>query len=130
MKDKYLIDFQNYFKALSFKFTIQYYNDDTLKLVVENEEDGQTETIYEDISDNASAHIMDVKIKDFLLDHIQEKLLPYDDLNIRRHYEPWSGFVIAGVTFNIAAYKDDYSLFLKSILRFVEQCEQDTKSLN
>ena len=126
MKNKYLVDFQDYYSALGFNFTIKYYNDDTLKLDVENE-DGQTETVYEDISDNASAHIMDIKIKDFFLDYIQEKLLPYDDLNITRHYEPWSGFVIAGIIFNIEDYKDDYNLFLKNILRFVEQCAQDTK---
>ena len=129
MKNKYLVDFQSYFKALNFKFTIQYYSNDTLKLVAENE-DGQTETSYEDNNDNVSAHILDVKIKDFLLDHIQEKLLPYDDLNIERHYEPWNGFVIAGTIFNISDYKDDYSVFLKSILHFAERCEQDTKSLN
>ena len=121
MKTKYLIDFQNYFKIWNFKFVIQYFNDDTLKLVVESE-DGAAETIYEDTNDNASAHVMDIKIKDFILDHIQEKLLSYDDLNIRRYYSPWSGFVIAGVTFNIETYKSDYSLFLKNILHFAEQC--------
>ena len=126
MKDKYLVDFQNYFKALSFKFIIEYYSDNTWKLVAENE-GGQAETVYEDISDNASAHIMDVKIKDFLLDYIQEKLLSYDDLNITRCYEPWNGFVIAGTKFNIDTYKDDYNLFLKSILNFADECAQDTK---
>ena len=87
MKNVYLVDFQDYFKALNFNFTIQYYSNDTLKLDVENE-DGEVETIYEDIIDDASAHIMDIKIKDFLLDRIQEKLLPYDDLNITRYYAP------------------------------------------
>ena len=126
MKNKYLIDFQNYFKALSFKFIIQYYNDNTLKLVVEGE-DGQAETVCEDINDNTSAHIMDSKIKDFILDKVQEKLLSYDDLNITRYYEPWNGFIIEGITFNIELYKNDYSLFLKNILSFAEQCSQDTK---
>ena len=126
MKNKYLVDFQDYFKALSFKFTIKYYSDNTLKLVVENK-DGEVETIYEDVNDNASAHIMDSKIKDFILDHIQEKLLSYDDLNITRYYEPWNGFIIEGITFNIELYKNDYNLFLKNILRFTEQCAQDTK---
>ena len=121
MKNKYLVDFQDYFKVWSFKFTIQYYNDDTLDLVVENE-DGEVETIYEDTNDNASTHILDVKVKDFLLDRIQEKLLSYDSLNIIRRYSPWNGFVIAGVTFNVEAYKSDYNLFLKNILHFVEQC--------
>ena len=121
MKNKYLVDFQNYFKALNFKFVIRYYNDNTLELVVENK-DGVVETIYEDTSDNASAHVMDVKIKDFILDYIQEKLLPYDSLNIRRYYSPWNGFIIAGVTFNIELYKKDYSRFLKNILHFAEQC--------
>ena len=122
MENKYLVNFQDYFKALNFKFTIHYYSDDTLKLDVKNE-DGEVKTIYEDISDNASAHIIDIKIKDFLLDHIQEKLLPYgDDLNIKRYYSPWNGFVIAGIIFNIEDYKGDYNLFLKNILRFVEQC--------
>ena len=126
MKNKYLVDFQDYFKALSFKFTIKYYSDNTLELDVENE-DGEVETIYEDVNDNASAHIMDSKIKDFILDHIQEKLLSYDDLNITRYYEPWNGFIIEGITFNIELYKNDYNLFLKNILRFTEQCAQDTK---
>ena len=126
MKNKYLVDFQDYFKALSFKFTIKYYSDNTLELDVENE-DGEVETIYEDVNDNTSAHIMDMKIKDFILDKVQEKLLPYDDLNITRYYEPWNGFVIAGITFNIENYKNDYSLFLKNILSFAEQCSQDTK---
>ena len=126
MKDKYLVDFQNYFKALSFKFIIEYYSDNTLKLVAENE-GGQAETIYEDISDNTSAHIIDNKIKDFLLDFIQEKLLQYGDLNITRYYEPWSGFIIDGVAFSIETYKGDYNLFLKSILNFAERCAQDTK---
>ena len=126
MKNKYLVDFQNYYSALGFNFKIQYYSDDTFKLEVESK-DGQAETVYEDTNDNASAHILDVKIKDFLLDYIQTKLLSYDDLNITRHYEPWSGFVIAGRAFNISDYKEDYSGFLKSILCFVEQCEQDTK---
>ena len=121
MKTKYLIDFQNYFEIWNFKFVIKYFNNDTLELVVESE-DGAAETIYEDTNDNASSHIMDVKIKDFILDYIQEKLLPYDSLNIRRYYTPWSGFVIAGVTFNIETYKSDYSLFLKNILHFAEQC--------
>ena len=121
MKNKYLVDFQNYFKALNFKFIIKYYNDDTLNLVVENE-DGEVETIYEDTNDNASTHILDVKVKDFLLDRIQEKLLPYDSLNIIRRYSPWNGFVIEGITFNVEDYKDDYNLFLKKILHFVEQC--------
>ena len=129
MKNVYLVDFQDYFKALNFKFTIQYYSDDTLKLVAENK-DGQAETVCEDINDNVSAHILDVKIKDFLLDYIQEKLLPYDDLNITRCYEPWSGFVIEGRTFNISDFKNDYGSFLKNILHFIERCEQDTKSLN
>ena len=126
MKEKYLVDFQDYFKALSFKFTIKYYSDNTLKLVAENE-GGEVETVCEDINDNVSAHIMDIKIKDFLLDFIQTKLLQYDDLNITRCYEPWSGFVIAGFAFNIETYKNDYSLFLKNILSFAEECAQDTK---
>ena len=125
MKNKYLVDFQDYFKALNFNFTIQYYSNDTLKLDVENE-DGEVKTIYEDIIDSANAHIIDIKIKDFLLDYIQEKLLSYDDLNITRYYAPWNGFVIAGVIFNIEDYKGDYNLFLKNVLRFAEQCE-DTK---
>ena len=87
MKNKYLLDFQDYYSALGFNFTIQYYSDDTLKLNVESE-DGEVKTIYEDINDNASAHIIDIKIKDFLLDHIQETLLPYEDLNITRYYAP------------------------------------------
>ena len=126
MKNKYLIDFQNYYSALGFNFKIQYYSNDTLKLKVENK-DGQVETVYEDNNDNVSAHILDVKIKDFLLDYIQTKLLPYDDLNITRCYEPWNGFVIEGRTFNISDFKDDYGSFLKSILWFAERCEQDTK---
>ena len=126
MKNKYLVNFQDYYSALGFNFTIQYYNNDTLKLDVENE-DGEIKTVYEDTNDNASAHILDVKIKDFLLDYIQEKLLSYDDLNITRYYTPWNGFVIAGFTFNIEDYKDDYNLFLKNILHFVKQCAQDTK---
>ena len=119
MKNVYLLDFQDYYSALGFKFTIQYYSDDTLKLKAESK-DGKIKTIYEDISDSASAHIMDIKIKDFLLDYIQEKLLAYDDLNITRHYAPWKGFVIDGFAFNIDLYKGDYSLFLKNILSFAE----------
>ena len=126
MKNVYLVDFQNYYSALGFSFKIEYYSDDTFKLVAENE-DGQVETVCEDNNDNVSAHTLDVKIKDFLLDHIQTKLLQYDDLNIERHYEPWSGFVIAGRTFKINDFKDDYGSFLKNILNFVELCEQDTK---
>ena len=126
MKNKYLLDFQDYYSALGFNFTIQYYSDDTLKLKVESE-DGEVKTIYEDINDNASAHIIDIKIKDFLLDHIQETLLPYEDLNITRYYAPWNGFVIAGIIFNIEDYKGDYNLFLKEVLHFVKQCAQDTK---
>ena len=126
MKNKYLLDFQDYFKALNFNFTIEYYSDDTFKLVVENE-DGDIKTICEDINDDASAHIIDIKIKDFLLDHIQNILLSYDDLNITRYYAPWNGFVIAGIIFNIEDYKDDYNLFLKNVLRFVEQCALNTK---
>ena len=121
MENVYLVNFQDYFKALNFKFIIQYFSNDTFKLVAENEE-GETEIIYEDINDNASAHIMDIKIKDFLLDYIQEKLLPYDDLNITRYYEPWNGFVIEGFAFNIETYKGDYNLFLKNILNFAEKC--------
>ena len=119
MKNKYLLDFQDYYSALGFNFTIQYFSNDTFKLKVENE-DGEIKTIYEDVNDNASAHIIDIKIKDFLLDYVQEKLLPYDDLNIKRYYAPWNGFVIAGIIFNIDDYKNDYNLFLKSVLRFVE----------
>ena len=119
MKNKYLLDFQDYYSALGFNFTIEYYNDDTFKLVAKSE-DGEVETICEDINDDASAHIIDIKIKDFLLEYIQEKLLPYDDLNITRYYAPWNGFVIAGIIFNIDDYKNDYNLFLKSVLRFVE----------
>ena len=126
MKNKYLVNFQDYYSALGFNFTIQYYSNDTFKLDVENE-DGEVKTIDEDINDNASAHIIDIKIKDFLLDYIQEKLLPYDDLNITRYYAPWNGFVIAVSIFNIENYKDDYNVFLKNILRFVKQCAQDTK---
>ena len=119
MKNVYLLDFQDYLEALNFKFTIQYFSNDTFKLKAENE-DGEIKTIYEDVNDNASAHIIDIKIKDFLLDYVQEKLLPYDDLNIKRYYAPWNGFVIAGIIFNIDDYENDYNLFLKSVLRFVE----------
>ena len=126
MKNVYLLDFQDYLEALNFKFTIQYYSNDALKLNVENE-DGEVQTIYEDINDNASAHVIDYKIHNFLLDHIQNILLSYDDLNITRFYAPWRGFVIAGIIFNIEDYKDDYNAFLKAILRFVKQCAQDTK---
>ena len=121
MKNVYLLDFQDYLKALNFKFTIQYYSNDTLKLNVESE-DGEIKTIYEDINDNASAHVIDCQIHNFLCDYIQNILLPYDDLNITRFYAPWRGFVIAGIIFNIEDYKDDYNLFLKNILRFVTQC--------
>ena len=121
MKNVYLLDFQDYLKALNFKFTIQYYSDDTLKLKVENE-DGEIKTIYEDINDAASAHVIDYKIHNFLCDHIQNVLLPYDDLNITRYYAPWRGFVIAGIIFNIEDYKGDYNAFLKSILRFANNC--------
>ena len=126
MKNVYLLDFQNYYSALGFNFNIQYYSDGTFKLVVENE-DAEVKTIYEDINDNASAHIIDIKIKDFLLDYIKEKLLPYDDLNITRRYAPWSGFVIDGFIFNIEDYKGDYNRFLKNILRFVSKCALNTK---
>ena len=127
MKNVYLLDFQDYYSALGFNFIIQYYSNDTFKLVVKSE-DGEVKTICEDINDDASAHIIDIKIKDFLLDYIQqEKLLPYYDLNITRYCAPWNGFVIAGFIFNIEDYKDDYNGFLKNILRFVEKCAQDTK---
>ena len=126
MKNVYLVDFQDYLKALNFKFTVQYFSNDTFKLVAENEE-GKTETVYEDVNDNASAHVIDTNIKDFLLDYVQETLLSYDDLNITRCYSPWSGFVIEGFNFNIEKYKGDYNLFLKSILRFVKQCTLSTK---
>ena len=121
MKNVYLLDFQNYLTVLNFKFTIQYYSNDTLKLKVENE-DGEIQTNYEDICDDASAHVIDYKIHNFLCDHIQNILLSYDDLNVIRCYSPWRGFVIAGKFFNIEDYKDDYSAFLKDILRFVEKC--------
>ena len=121
MNNVYLLDFQDYLEALNFKFTIQYYSNDTLKLDVETE-DGEVKTIYEDINDNASAHIIDVEIQNFLCDHIQNILLSYDDLNITRFYAPWRGFVIAGIVFNIEDYKDDYNAFLKAILRFANNC--------
>ena len=123
MKNVYLLDFQEYLDALNFKFTIQYYSNNTLKLNVENE-DGDIQTIYEDINDNASAHVIDYQIHNFLCDHIQNILLSYDDLNITRFYSPWRGFVIAGIIFNIEDYKGDYNVFLKSILRFVKQCTE------
>ena len=126
MKNKYLVDFQGYFSALGFNFIIEYYNDETLKLLVKSE-NGNVETIYEDISDDASAHIIDIKVKDFLLDYIQEKLLPYDDLKITRYYSPWNGFVISGFIFSIEKYKNDYNLFLKSILSFIKLCALNTK---
>lgn len=124
MKDIYLLDFQNYLEALSFKFTIQYYSNDTFKLKVENE-DGDIQSIYEDICDDASAHVIDYKIHDFLCDHVQNILLSYDDLNITRHYSPWSGFIINGKVFNIDDYKDNYNAFLKDILNFVDNCTND-----
>ena len=123
MNNKYLLDFQDYLDALNFKFTIQYYSDDTFKLDVESE-DGEVQTIYEDINDNASAHVIDYEIHNFLCDHIQNLLLPYDDLNITRFYAPWRGFVIAGTIFNIEDCKGDYSAFLKNILRFVKECDK------
>ena len=126
MKNVYLVDFQDYFKALNFKFVIKYYSNNTWKLDVENE-DGEVKTICEDINDDASAHIIDIKIKDFLLEYIQETLLPYDDLNITRYYAPWNGFVIAGIIFDIEDYKGDYNLFLKNVLRFVKKCALNTK---
>ena len=127
MENKYLVDFQEYYSALGFKFTIQYYSNDTLQLVVKNE-GGEVKTIYEDISDDASAHIIDIKIKNFLLDHIQEKLLPYgDDLNIKRYYAPWNGFVIAGIIFSIENYKEDYTAFKKAIISFIENVALNTK---
>ena len=124
MKNVYLLDFQDYLTALNFKFTIQYYSNDIFKLKVESE-DGKIKTIYEDIVDNASAHVIDYQIHNFLCDHIQNILLSYDDLNITRYYAPWRGFVVAGKIFNIEDYKDDYSAFLKDILRFVEACTND-----
>ena len=120
MKNVYLLDFQNYLEALNFKFTIQYYSNDTLKLKVESE-DGDIQTIYEDINDDASAHAIDYQIHNFLCDYIQNILLSYDDLNITRFYSPWRGFVIAGKIFNIEDYKDNYNAFLKDILRFVNK---------
>ena len=124
MKNVYLVDFQDYLEALSFKFTLQFYSNDTLKLNVENE-DGEVKTIYEAINDDASAHVIDCQVHNFLCDHIQNILLSYDDVNITRFYAPWRGFVIAGITFNIEDYKSDYNAFLKSILRFVEQCTKN-----
>lgn len=124
MKDIYLLDFQEYLEVLSFKFTIQYYSNDTFKLKVENE-DGDIQTIYEDICDDASAHVIDYKIHDFLCDHIQNILLSYDELNITRCYSPWSGFIINGKAFKIEDYKDNYSAFLKDILRFVNSRTND-----
>ena len=124
MKNVYLLDFQEYLNALGFKFTIQYYNNGVWKLDVENE-DGEVKTIYEDNNDDASAHIIDYQIQNFLCSHIQNILLPYDDLNIIRYYSPWQGFVIAGKIFNIEDCKDDYNVFLKNILHFVEQCTKD-----
>ena len=121
MKNVYLLDFQDYLEALNFKFTIQYFSNDTFKLKAENE-DGEIKTIYEDVNDNASAHVIDYQINNFLCDYIQSVLLPYDDLNITRFYSPWRGFVIAGVAFNIEKYKGDYNAFLKDILRFVNLC--------
>ena len=127
MENKYLIDFQDYYSALGFDFTIQYYSNDTLRLDVKNE-DGEVKTIYEDINDDASAHIIDIKIKNFLLDDIQEKLLAYgDDLNITRYYSPWNGFVIAGIIFNIENYDDDYTAFQKAIINFLENITLNTK---
>ena len=126
MKNIYLLDFQEYLEALNFKFTIQYYNNDTFKLKVESA-DGEIKTIYEDINDDASAHVIDYHIHNFLCDYIQNVLLSYDDLNITRFYSPWIGFVIDGKNFNIEDYKGDYNAFLKAILRFVKQCALDIK---
>ena len=127
MKNVYLVDFQNYFKALNFSFIIQYFSNNTFKLDVKSE-DGEVKTICEDINDDASAHLIDIKIKNFLLDDIQEKLLAYgDDLNITRYYAPWSGFVIAGIIFNLKDYKDDYTAFLKAIISFIENIALNTK---
>ena len=70
MKNVYLLDFQDYLEALNFKFTIQYYSNDTFKLKVENE-DGDIQTICEDIIDDASAHIIDYQIHNFLCDYIR-----------------------------------------------------------
>lgn len=121
MKNVYLVDFQDYLEALNFKFIIQFYSNNTLKLNVESE-DGEIKTIYEDNNDSTSAHVIDYQIHIFLCDHIQNILMSYDDINITRFYSPWSGFVIAGIIFNIEDYKDDYNTFLKKILRFVEKC--------
>ena len=118
MKNVYLLDFQDYLEALNFKFTIQFYNDDTFKLKAESE-DGEIKTIYEDTNDYASAHVIDYYISDFLCDHIQNILLSYDDINITRFYAPWKGFVIAGKTFSIEDYKGDYNAFLKDILHWI-----------
>ena len=124
MKNVYLLDFQDYLEALNFKFTIQYYSDDTFKLKVENE-DGEIKTICEDVNSIASAHIIDYEIHNFLCDYIGNILLSYDDLNITRVYATLRGFIIACQTFNIEKYKGDYSAFLKDILRFVNLCTKD-----
>ena len=118
MKNVYLVNFQNYLEALNFNFTIQYYSNDTFKLNVESE-DGEIKTICEDINDNASAHVIDYQIHNFLCDYIQNILLSYDDINITRFYAPWRGFVIAGKVFNIEDYKGDYNAFLKDILHWL-----------
>ena len=119
MKKAYLLDFQDYLEALNFKFTIQYYSNDTLKLNVENE-DGEIQTIYEGSDDDTSAHVIDYQVHNFLCDYVQNILLSYDDLVITRYYSSWCGFVINGKIFNIEDYKDNYNAFLKDILRFVK----------
>lgn len=120
MKDIYLIDFQEYLNALNFKFSIQYYSDDTLKLKVENE-DGDIQIIYEGDDDDTDSYVIDYRIHIFLCEYIASVLLSYDDLNIAQCYSPWRGFVIDGKTFNIDDYKNDYDAFLKDILHFVNK---------
>ena len=56
MKNVYLLDFQDYLKALNFNFTIQYYSNNTFKLKVENK-DGEIKTIYEGINGDYNAFL-------------------------------------------------------------------------
>lgn len=123
----YILNYENYFKALSFNFVIYYETNNSGEVFFDlrkEDKQGDNFSILKGEAIDATTEAIDGAIKDFLFSYIEDEitaLAMYSDVEICKHWGAWEGFTINGVDFDLLDYNNDYLKFLKAMKKFIKK---------
>ena len=122
----YILNYENYFKALGFNFVIYYETNNNNEVFFDlrkEDKKGDNFSILKGETIDATTDAIDAAIKDFLFSYIEEELINltmFNDIEVYKHWGAWEGFTINGVDFDLLDYDNNYSKFFKAMKKFIK----------